>query len=364
MKRHLAGLVALTGALATSASAQWADSGYDLNTPRAGCAIVVDPAGKLYAIGGRLSWTPDPVNGTATNTVEVLDPKAPNPQWTVMPQAMITRREFFAAVCVGRFLYVFGGSNSFVSGTVYYDLAERLDLLDPNATWVAINPIPTERNIAGAVADRYGRIYVIGGSNGTNVALNTVERYDPLRGGWDTPPPLTYERGRPGVAMDIKGRIYAIGGGINEGEVLKVERLDPADASPDWLDVADLPNIKKDLQQGCTASTGADGRIYVEGSGITFRYDADQDAWESWEPLPAAIDDQYGIDSQCAVTDDNGRIWLAGAYESTFPIANVFVLDGPCGAAGAVRWLRDSDADASIGIVDLLKLLSDWGICP
>ncbi len=367
MKRHCAGITLVAGVLtAPVAGAVW-NGAPPLNTPRCGAAVVVDQAGKVYVIGGRVSWTPDLVNGTATDTVEVLDPKSPTPQWTVMTQTMITRREYHAAACVGGFLYVFGGSNSFVGGTVHFESAERLDLLDPDRVWEAIPSMPTARNAAGAGADRYGRIIVIGGESspgGPN--LDIVERYDPARGGcgdWEALPPLNNARSRPGVALDVKGLIYVIGGGVNEGEVLSVERLDPSDPNPVWEVLGGtLPNVD-DLQQGVTATTGADGRIYATGVGGTFRYNPNNDGWQFWAPLPAPFADTGGIDSNASATDDNGTIWIAGACEGN-PLAAVHALDGPCGSKDSVRSLLDVDADRTIGISDFLELLSRWGTCP
>lgn len=84
----------------TILTAQGWTPGPSMVTARAGCAVAVDSLGRIWATGGRLSWTPGPT-GTATGTVEYCDTTVASPAWIQINQQMITPREFHAAVCVG-----------------------------------------------------------------------------------------------------------------------------------------------------------------------------------------------------------------------------------------------------------------------
>lgn len=368
MKHVIASMLAFVASIPTPVHASEWVVGPPLTTARAGSAVVMDQFGRIIVTGGRIQWWSNGALGTATDTLEILDTTLPEPQWqwaSSLPP-MNTRREFHCMICVNGFAYVLGGSNSLSSGTVYFSSVERLDLLNPASGWQSVADMPTPRNIAGAAVDALGRIYIIGGSNGVDISLKTVERYDPARNVWETLPDLNIARGRPGVTCDRWGRIYVVGGGINQGNVSSVERYDPAHPELNWEALPPIPAAMQPAQSA-SVTTGADGRIYLAGGATAggslldrcIRFDPDANQWQNWTPLPAA---RY-TDAQCFVTDRLGRMWLIGTYDSTAPSNIVYWLQGPCGAHLVKPSLLDSNGDHSLNVADLLEIIARWGNC-
>ena len=75
--------------------------------------------------------------------------------------------------------------------------------------WYLVPPMKTARRGAGAAA-LHGKLFVIGGSDGTNF-LNSVECYDPSTDEWKTVASLNIPRHNVGTVV-IKDHIYTVGG--------------------------------------------------------------------------------------------------------------------------------------------------------
>lgn len=133
---------------------------------------------------------------------------------------MPTPRADLAAVTVNGKIYVVGGYN----GT--HNLA-TMEEYDPETdTWTPRASMPTVRGwLTATVLD--GKIYVLGGSNGTNY-LTTMEVYDPKTDTWTSQTPMPTPR--YGLAAVTVGElIYAIGGqnDIGPGYQAIVEEYNP-----------------------------------------------------------------------------------------------------------------------------------------
>jgi N-acetylneuraminic acid mutarotase len=141
-----------------------------------------------------------------------------NNTWTTLRQAPVTHfRPVVAAV--GGKLYVVGGNNG--SGAAI----GRVDMYDPvTNTWSTLASMPTPRMNAGA-AFLGGKLYVVGGKSGP-AYLNTVEVYDPVTNTWTSRPALPTARGALGVA-NVSGSIYAIGGRNATAALATNERFTP-----------------------------------------------------------------------------------------------------------------------------------------
>jgi subtilisin family serine protease len=123
--------------------------------------------------------------------------------WATLRAAPATHFQPMVTVTGGK-LYVVGGNNG--SGAAF----GRVDRYDPAAnTWSLRATMPTARVAAAGVAIN-GRVHVMGGRNGTTY-LNTVEVYDPLSNSWTTRPSMPTPRAALGVA-GISGFLYAVGG--------------------------------------------------------------------------------------------------------------------------------------------------------
>ena len=80
-----------------------------------------------------------------------------------------------------------------------------------------------------------GKLYAVGGFNGDDGNLSSVERYDPAVGAWEAVAPMALARFGAGVAA-LEGKLYALGGRVEEDDEAAeldrpantVERYDPA----------------------------------------------------------------------------------------------------------------------------------------
>lgn len=115
-----------------------------------------------------------------------------------------------------------------------------------------IRPIATD--VLGALCP--GHIYVCGGFEGS-LALNSVERLDPLTGLWEALPPMTEAR-QYTCAGVVSGWLYVCGGWGGPQPVASVERFDPLTAT--W---ATMPPM---LHARWGASAGVvNGKLHVCG---------------------------------------------------------------------------------------------------
>jgi hypothetical protein len=145
--------------------------------------------------------------------------------------SMPTARDYLVAVTGtdGR-IYVIGG----LSGGVDVNVVERYDpstgLWDcsqgdnsPACHTASLAPMPTARAGMAATLGPDGRIYVVGGDNGTG-RIASVEAYDPGRNQWSILPSMPTPRGNLGVTTSPEGQLYAIGGFTGVTDTNAVER--------------------------------------------------------------------------------------------------------------------------------------------
>ena len=158
--------------------------------------------GKIYVIGGTNAGP-----NTLVSAVEVFDP-ATNTWSTATTTGTFTPRTYLTASVVNGKIYVMGGING--SGTAL----NTLEVFDP-ATNIWSTPTTTgtfspRLDLASAVIN--GKIYVIGGQKG-NSYLNTFEVFDPATNIWSTPATTGTFTSRNGLgASVVNGVIYAMGG--------------------------------------------------------------------------------------------------------------------------------------------------------
>lgn len=129
-------------------------------------------------------------------------------------------------------------------------------------------------------------VFVCGGSSGT--PADTVNRFDPASGAWQSVPPMQIAR-RACAATSTGGHLYILGGvdvatPAEEGQ--RSERFDPV--TGEWSYLAPLGR-----QYTHAAAAAAGGFVYVFG-GLSCgsvldqaqRYDPTQNVWECLEPMP------------------------------------------------------------------------------
>ena len=150
-----------------------------------------------------------------------------------------------AAVANGK-IYVIGGDNGSFLGTV--------EVNDPDTdTWSNGASLPTPRRYLSA-STIAGRIYAIGGEDGTGF-LDVVEVYDPGTDTWFASDSMLTARAEHGAAVVSDTKLYAIGG--TNGSDLNVNKefnprpwqplnltssVEPTEITLDWS-----ANIEPDL---------------------------------------------------------------------------------------------------------------------
>ena len=73
-----------------------------------------------------------------------------------------------------------------------------------------------------------GKLYVVGGKDGTGTKLSSVECFDPSTGQWSALAAMSTARAYHGVAV-VDGKLYAVGGKGGTGNAVNsVESFDPS----------------------------------------------------------------------------------------------------------------------------------------
>jgi hypothetical protein len=200
--------------------------------------------------------------------------------------------------------------------------------------WTQLANIMPRRALAGATVG--GRIYAIGGNNGTQ-ALDVVQSYSmnsPTS--WTTEPSLPNPTEGLAAAGAPDGRIYAIGGAVAGAPVSTVVAYTPG--SGRWTPVASLQNPRKTLG----AATGMDGRIYAVG-GASADLGALRDL-EAYGPVVQLAPASVPVGGMVSVTGSN---FAANAVVSVY-----------AGATATGPALKTATTDAT-GVMPTLTLQVD-----
>jgi non-specific serine/threonine protein kinase len=158
-----------------------------------------------------------PSSPTSTAPTPVVD--SPDYRWKPVAPAPYKRTEVTAGVLGGR-IWVLGGYDG--SGTAVVDVG----IYDPNAnTWSAGPPLPESLHHATAASDG-SRLWVVGGyTHGTQLVITAAVRYTDAGGVWRDGPPLPEPRAAGALVWD--GRRLLFGGGVGPhglaGDVFALE---------------------------------------------------------------------------------------------------------------------------------------------
>jgi len=236
----------------------------------------------------------------------VLQAQSSGGTWTTEAPMPTARIGLAVATASNGKLYAIGGSNG--SGSIVY--LATVEEYDPATnTWATRAPMPTPRSVLGVVAAANGKLYAIGGQTTGSIILATVEEYDPTTDTWATKAPMPTPRAAFGVAAAPIGKVYAIGGG-NAGSVVfsTVEEYDPA--LDTWTTKAPMPTPRISL----SAALAPNGKVYAIG-GLTYpftffstveAYDPATNTWSTGAPMPTARA-SLGL-----ATAANGKLYAIG----------------------------------------------------
>lgn len=189
--------------------------------------------------------------------------------WKTLPQMKESRGRFQVAVLDGK-IYAIGGSN----GTTELDTVEMLDI--PVGKWVDLPKLPLARSNPG-VCDLDGLVYCIGGWNG-QVGIKQCDVFNPEAKGWMSIAPLNIGRYQTGVTS-YRGLLYAIGGCDSWNCLSSVEVYNPEE------DVWTMSKPIITARRGCGVAVFNDMLYVVGGSDGTHSlnstevYDTRTETW-------------------------------------------------------------------------------------
>ncbi|MGQ9500667.1 MAG: Kelch repeat-containing protein [Anaerolineae bacterium] len=220
--------------------------------------------GALYAIGGNYE-------GGITGQVDMYIPSRGT--WITRAHKR-TPVSNIGAVAIGDLIYVPGGCDA--SDTAL----DRLEIYNPKSnTWTEATPMP--RAVCGyALAALNERLYVIGGWDG-NEFVSYVQEYEPSQDTWTLRAELPYPCGFA-VASAIGETIYVVGGYDGTREIAEVLAYDPRH---------DRWSLRAPMKVGRAGAGGAviGAELYVIGGGwlgsvvTNEKYDPETDTWSAFE---------------------------------------------------------------------------------
>ncbi|MCK4445105.1 MAG: PKD domain-containing protein, partial [Thermoplasmata archaeon] len=188
-----------------------------------------------------------------------------------------------------------------------------------NDTWYGHFHLPEPRSGLGAAAVG-GKIYVIGGNNGTNSTDTTFE-FDPVTGVWTKRASMPMPLEGFGIAT-VNDKIYIMGGYSTLVDCYPCGNTYEYDPSSDsWTQKTDLPTGRNAL-----AAVVLDGKIFAIGG------DANElmDEVEVYDPVTdtwTTVADMIGPRSHMRAEVLGGDIFVMGGYDNLgIPLA-VYVYD-------------------------------------
>ena len=196
----------------------------------------------------------------------------------------------------------------------------RAAMAASGSAWSTLAPLGTARQEVATV-ELDGRIYVIGGIDGTPSFLSSVEIYDPDSGIFSPGPALPVPLHHT-TASAVGGKLYVIGGWSDffATPLDVVFELDPEVGS--WVARAPMPTAR-----GSPAATALGGKIYVAGGWPSARsqdfavYDPLADDWQTLADLPSGR-------NHLAVAAADGRVYAVGGRTALGAgVANVASVD-------------------------------------
>jgi N-acetylneuraminic acid mutarotase len=237
---------------------------------RGAFAVAAGKNGAILVVGGCCDGT-----GSALNAAEFYSPHTNT--WRAVAPMPTPRMSLALSFASGKF-YALGGSDNVGNVT------DEVDAFNPSTNrWSVVAPLPgTGQCELGAVTGRDGRIYAIGGitfncnSEPGWEGLNTVDAYAPATNTWTSVANLPADHGYVGrsafgVTLGSDGRIYVIGGTEGSDCCAPGNRETPTAlrytvATNTWAYIAPLPTTGPLYYPPAAAtSAGTSGKVYLFG---------------------------------------------------------------------------------------------------
>ncbi len=193
---------------------------------------------------------------------------------------------------------------------------QTVDAQETQSAWTTLAPMNIPRGEFGLAAVG-GRIYVIGGINGDNQLVSTVEEYNPNLNEWITKSAMPTARSDFAVAV-YNDKIYVIGGKVGGIFLGNNEIYDPSTNS--WSMGASMPTPRSDLSANVVndAIYLVGGRKYASTdpfaveTGVNEAYYPQNDSWSTKTVAPTPAEDY-------ASAVAGNKIYLIGGKKETTP---------------------------------------------
>lgn len=289
---------------------------------RSGFRMVEADNGKIYAIGG--------FDGNSyLNTVEEYNPA--NDSWTVK-SSISTPRSDFGVACVDGKIYVIGGYN----GTTL----KSVEVYNPNTdTWTSANDMPTARSNFGTGVVN-GKITVMGGVCDTD-NLKTVEEFDPSSGNWTVKNNLSDWNSHFCVS-ESNGKLY-IFGGKNSTQIIEY----------DTLTCSEVKRVELPSEVYGHATATQKGNIYILGGFVDSSY-SDQNLCympqkDGWSQEPSLINEKAFFTAEIV----DGKIYTIGGQNRNFsPVKTVEEYDISTGTWSLCPSMSEEKLHLASGVID------------
>jgi N-acetylneuraminic acid mutarotase len=203
----------------------------------------------------------------------------------------------------------------------------------PGAAWESAPPLPLGPTQETAVVATGGKIYVLGGFNGSGAVVAAVQVYDPIAKTWSMGPALP-KAVHHANAVAHDGTIYVLGAmeTINFTAIPDVWAWNPATETT-WTPKTPMP---AGTQRGSAVAGAIDGKIYVAGglrAGAVTEvsiFDPVANAWAAGPALPLSRDHGCG-----GVV--GGKLYLLGGRQANITSQSPIVYELTPGVGWAER---------------------------
>lgn len=235
--------------------------------------------------------------------------------WTSKASMQEARGSFEVAIVNGK-IYAIGGSNgTFPNGTsIFVGTNEEYDPIANK--WTFKKPMPTART-PFCIVELQNKIYCIGGRLNYDIITGVNEAYNPPADIWETKASMPTPRGSF-VVVAFQNKVYCIGGYLSNGSITGINEVyDPL--TDTWETKTSMPTPRAGLKANI-----ANGKIYFIGGhippsqpsnhtvtplSINEAYNPETDSWTTMESLP------YGT-SGTSIVFENKIYVFAGIYEN------------------------------------------------
>ncbi len=216
----------------------------DLQSPRTAVGVASDGQ-TLYMLGGTSKRNVKGSSAYVYVTLGLLETLSDSTMQWEAKDPMPTPRASLGAALLGGKLYAAGGFQwtgtaatdpvlnqpGITAASAQMTPTSAFEVYDPASdAWTELAPMPTARYGLSLVAAS-GRLYAIGGTDGSSPALATVESYDPTSGTWRTEPSLPVARSLAG-AVALGDQILVAGGVGTDGRALRSVEVYNTEALP------------------------------------------------------------------------------------------------------------------------------------